>query len=400
VFPDEKSNAKSSSVLSSVIVPAVCKAKHLATSALSFLLRSCSTSWCAWPAAAWPGPSACITAQETTPEADPDQTGFSGPLSRVDAWPCILRVAAHRESSAEWRVVADGGSFVGDWAISVVRSSWPITLRPRVRMCFSSKPRCHVVRLVWGSRRRERQNIVAWELTFKSMQVAGKLRAHFVQAWLSSSATRSCSSVGWTNCCDFLKCISVGLLPCRGNTGTFTAAWSWSLFQCFASIFEAILSTFPELVLYFSTIEYSWGGHATRAWVADWDGSKGGDWNDRPPHTYESNFIYNVFSRFAKAILSPITLSSQCCEIYFISLTVAKSLWDIPSKCYWNCPLNLLAGSALGCRLIDCETCQLRVPLFRLQISWCIQITRYLSIKRNLLISSCLELPTVAWKGQ
>jgi len=49
------------------------------------------------------------------------------------------------------------------------------------------------------------------------------------------------------------------------------------------------------------------------------------------PKTYESNFIHHDFVQFGKqhsrykAILSSIVLSQQCCEVYFISLTVVNS---------------------------------------------------------------------------
>ena len=65
--------------------------------------------------------------------------------------------------------------------------------------------------------------------------------------------------------------------------------------------------------------------------------SKGGD---RPPETYESNFIRHNFVQFGKlhslhmAILSSIVLSQQCCEAYFISLTVATLLWVLATKYY------------------------------------------------------------------
>ena len=58
----------------------------------------------------------------------------------------------------------------------------------------------------------------------------------------------------------------------------------------------------------------------------------GSDWGDRPPKTYESNFIHHNFVQFEKqhsrykAILSSNVLSQQCCEVYIISLTVAKAL--------------------------------------------------------------------------
>ena len=37
-----------------------------------------------------------------------------------------------------------------------------------------------------------------------------------------------------------------------------------------------------------------------------------------------------------KPILSSIVLSQHFCEVYFISLTVAKPLWDLTTKYYWN----------------------------------------------------------------
>jgi len=61
-----------------------------------------------------------------------------------------------------------------------------------------------------------------------------------------------------------------------------------------------------------------------------------------PPKTCESNFVHHNFlqsgkqhSRY-KAILLSIVLSQQCCEVYVISLAVAKQLWDLTSKYYWN----------------------------------------------------------------
>jgi len=39
-----------------------------------------------------------------------------------------------------------------------------------------------------------------------------------------------------------------------------------------------------------------------------------------------------------KAILSCIALSLQCCEAHFQSLAVAKPLWDLTTKYYWNRP--------------------------------------------------------------
>jgi len=55
---------------------------------------------------------------------------------------------------------------------------------------------------------------------------------------------------------------------------------------------------------------------------------EGGDWGNRIAKTYESSFIRDDFLQFGKqhsrhkAILPPIILSQQCCEEYFISLTV------------------------------------------------------------------------------
>jgi len=71
-----------------------------------------------------------------------------------------------------------------------------------------------------------------------------------------------------------------------------------------------------------------------------------------PPETYERNFIRHDFVQYGKqhsrykAMLSSIVLSQQCCKAYFTSLTVAKPLWDLTAKYYWNPPLTLLAGSA------------------------------------------------------
>jgi len=48
------------------------------------------------------------------------------------------------------------------------------------------------------------------------------------------------------------------------------------------------------------------------------------------PKTYESMFILHIFLQFGKQhlrykpILSSIVLSQQCCEVYFISLTVVN----------------------------------------------------------------------------
>jgi len=45
-----------------------------------------------------------------------------------------------------------------------------------------------------------------------------------------------------------------------------------------------------------------------------------------PPKTYQNNFYHHDFAQFGshdfKAILPPTVLSQQCCDVYFISLTV------------------------------------------------------------------------------
>jgi len=52
----------------------------------------------------------------------------------------------------------------------------------------------------------------------------------------------------------------------------------------------------------------------------------------RRPKTWESNFIHHIFLQSGKqhlrykAILPSIVLSQQCCEVYFIFLTVANPL--------------------------------------------------------------------------
>ena len=56
------------------------------------------------------------------------------------------------------------------------------------------------------------------------------------------------------------------------------------------------------------------------------------------------NFIHHDFVQFGKqhsrykAILPSIVLSQQCCDAYFIYLTVAKPLWDLTTKFCWNRP--------------------------------------------------------------
>jgi len=51
-----------------------------------------------------------------------------------------------------------------------------------------------------------------------------------------------------------------------------------------------------------------------------------------PLKTYQSNFIHHNFVQSGKqhsrhlVILSSIVLSQECCEAYFVSLTVAKPL--------------------------------------------------------------------------
>jgi len=72
------------------------------------------------------------------------------------------------------------------------------------------------------------------------------------------------------------------------------------------------------------------------------------------PKTYESYFFRHDFVQFGKqhsrykAILPSIVLSQQCCEVYFISLTLGnQNITEIP-------PLNLLAGPAPAmCKLIN-----------------------------------------------
>ena len=52
-----------------------------------------------------------------------------------------------------------------------------------------------------------------------------------------------------------------------------------------------------------------------------------------------------------KAILSFHCYVEQCCKVYFIPLTVAKTLWDLTTKYYCNRPQTLLAGFAPICML-------------------------------------------------
>ena len=73
-----------------------------------------------------------------------------------------------------------------------------------------------------------------------------------------------------------------------------------------------------------------------------------------PPKSYESNLIHHNFLKFGKqhlrheAILLSIVLSQQFCEACFNLLAVAKPLWDLTAKHYWNRPPTSLAGSAPG----------------------------------------------------
>jgi len=59
-----------------------------------------------------------------------------------------------------------------------------------------------------------------------------------------------------------------------------------------------------------------------------------------PPKTYESNFFHHNIVQARKqhsrhkASFSFIVLSQQCCEVYFISFTVAKPLGDLTTKYY------------------------------------------------------------------
>jgi len=57
-------------------------------------------------------------------------------------------------------------------------------------------------------------------------------------------------------------------------------------------------------------------------------GSRGGDWGDRPPKTYESNFFHHDFVQFGKTLHCQLRLD---CQILLKSP-----------------PLNLRAGSAPG----------------------------------------------------
>jgi len=66
----------------------------------------------------------------------------------------------------------------------------------------------------------------------------------------------------------------------------------------------------------------------------------GGDCDDRPPKTYECNFFHHDFVQFGKQhsrheyIVPSIVLSKQCCEVYFISLTLVNPYLDQTNKYY------------------------------------------------------------------
>ena len=54
---------------------------------------------------------------------------------------------------------------------------------------------------------------------------------------------------------------------------------------------------------------------------------QGGDWGDRPPKTYESNFSHHVLYNSERHLTAN---------------------WNLTAKYYWNRPLNLRAGSTPG----------------------------------------------------
>jgi len=59
---------------------------------------------------------------------------------------------------------------------------------------------------------------------------------------------------------------------------------------------------------------------------------------NRPHKIYESNFIHHDLLQLGKqhsrykTIVSPIVLSQECCEVYFILLTVQKPLLYLTTK--------------------------------------------------------------------
>jgi len=77
---------------------------------------------------------------------------------------------------------------------------------------------------------------------------------------------------------------------------------------------------------------------------------------DRPPKTYEINFIHHDFVQFGKqhsrykAILPSIILSQQCCEVCFIASSLSQyriqNETRLPSITEIVSPLTLLARSA------------------------------------------------------
>ena len=63
-----------------------------------------------------------------------------------------------------------------------------------------------------------------------------------------------------------------------------------------------------------------------------------------PLRSTESKRIHHDFVQFEKqhsrhtAVLPSIVLSQVFCEVYLISRAVAKPLWDLTNKYYWNPP--------------------------------------------------------------
>ena len=63
-----------------------------------------------------------------------------------------------------------------------------------------------------------------------------------------------------------------------------------------------------------------------------------------PPKTYMSNYVNHDILQFGKqhsrykTILPSTDLSQQCCQVYFICLTIVSLQCDLAAKCYWNRP--------------------------------------------------------------
>ena len=122
--------------------------------------------------------------------------------------------------------------------------------------------------------------------------------------------------------------------------------WS-SLFCCQCDLFGTRTHFCIEAVWWRTTTMGVFEGKPNNWLLKDRGGSRGWLERSHPLKTYESNFVHHAFVQFGKqhshfkAILPSTVLSQQCCEAYFISLTVEPVMnldYGAPfeKKLYWT----------------------------------------------------------------